>query len=44
MIKKRIIKAGKYECKLITMKEKKNKYNYYELSFKILNNQKGELK
>ncbi len=41
MIKQRAIKAGKYEMSLVTMKEKKGKYKYYELSFKILNKQKG---
>ena len=42
-IKTKSLKVGKYIVKLISMKEKKNKYKYYELSFKILNN-KGELK
>lgn len=40
MIKKRVLKARRYEVKLVTMKEKKDKYKYYELSFKILNKAK----
>lgn len=43
-IKTKTLKAGNYVIKLISMKEKKGRYKYYELSFKILNNQKGEPK
>lgn len=36
-IKKRQLRAGKYIVSFISMKEKKGKYKYYELNFKILN-------